>query len=54
MATGRALGGPLTYGSAFYFDLVATLARLKFKTAIKALLEHVPGMEPACSPEAIR
>jgi cytochrome P450 len=27
--------------------------RLEFKTALKALLEHLPDVELACSPQAI-
>jgi cytochrome P450 len=44
----------LTFGFGVHFCLGATLARLEFKTAIKALLEHMPDMELACSPEEIQ
>src|ERR1700752_659672 len=43
----------VTFGFGVHFCVGATLARLEFKTAIKALLEHLPDMELARSPEAI-
>jgi cytochrome P450 len=44
----------VTFGFGVHFCVGATLARLEFKTAIKALLEHIPDMELASSPEAIQ
>lgn len=44
----------VTFGFGVHFCVGATLARLEFKTAIKALLEHIPDMELACSPDAIQ
>jgi cytochrome P450 len=44
----------VTFGFGVHFCLGATLARLEFKTAMKALLEHMPDMELACAPEAIQ
>ncbi len=43
----------MTFGFGVHFCVGATLARLEFTTAIKALLEHLPAMELACPPEAI-
>jgi cytochrome P450 len=44
----------VTFGFGVHFCVGATLARLEFKTAIKALLEHMPDMELASSPDAIQ
>jgi cytochrome P450 len=44
----------VTFGFGVHFCLGATLARLEFKTAMKALLEHMPDMELACPPEVIQ
>lgn len=51
---GRAPNDHLAFGHGAHFCLGASLARLEIKVTLEAVLQELPGLEPAGEPKRLR